>query len=105
MNSNCNTQTRCKATSSLPGSLPDTGATLLSEAGAGARAWPFHPLSYRPSGISVRNTTHVKSLLLSAAWPWADSEGRLPCRGNGQKEAEIAFPEPLFAVGGPDLAR
>lgn len=53
----------------------------------------------------MRNTTHVKSLLLSAAWPWADSEGRLPCRGNGEKEAEIAFPEPLFAVGGPDLAR
>lgn len=52
MNPHCNTQTRCKATSPFPGSLPDADTRLWSQAGAGAGTRPSHPFSYKPSGIS-----------------------------------------------------
>lgn len=102
MNHHWNTQTRCKATSFLPWSLPEAGRALPSK--AGARAWPFHPFSYSHSGISVENITCVKSSLLPATWLWADREGWSPCRGNGEKEAETVFPEHLCAVGVPEFA-
>lgn len=51
MNPHNNTQTRCKAASSLPGSLPDADTRLWSQAGAGTGTRPFHPFS-KPSGIS-----------------------------------------------------
>lgn len=51
MNPHSNTQTRCKAAASLPGSLPDADTRLWSRAGAGAGTRPFHPFSYKPSGI------------------------------------------------------
>lgn len=99
MNPRCNTQTRCKASSSLPGSLPDADTALLSQAGAGAGTRPFHPFSYKPSGISGEK--HLAPLCEPGHGQTVKSEW-WPCRGNGVREAEAMLPQTFFAMGVPD---
>lgn len=90
MNPHWNTQTRCKATSPLPGALPDADTRLWSQAGAGAGTRPFHPFFYKRQEYQVRNTW-----LLSASLAMGRQQ-RAMTRQRQRGEASRSITAPNF---------